>query len=133
MKEADDTLYLLHVQECIARLEKYTAGNPRRSLNSDLRRDAVLRVLQIMAESTQRLSNQLKAQLPKLDWQGMARFRNVLVHGYLKIDVNRVREIIAKDIPQLKQGLAPLFELLPKRPKPTKPKRRPPSRKKKRK
>jgi len=36
-----------------------------------------------MAESTQRLSEDLKAKAPEVDWRALSGFRNVLVHDYL--------------------------------------------------
>lgn len=57
----DDRLYLLHVQECIERVEQYTAAG-RTAFFGDIKtQDAVLRNLQVMAESTQRLSAAIKA------------------------------------------------------------------------
>jgi len=35
---------------------------------------------QTLAESSQRLSEDIKAQYPVVDWKGLAGFRNVLVH-----------------------------------------------------
>jgi len=43
-----------------------------------------------MAESTQRLSENLKAKHPDVEWRQIAAFRNVLVHDYLGIDLDRI-------------------------------------------
>jgi len=40
--------------------------------------DAVLRNLQVIAESTQRLSEEIKATQPEIEWRRIAAFRNVL-------------------------------------------------------
>ena len=63
----DDRLYLIHIDECIARIEQYTVGGRDEFLRSTLIQDAVLRNLQVLAESTQRLSDPLKAQYPRVD------------------------------------------------------------------
>src|SRR5713101_6476872 len=60
------------------------------SISSTLAQDDVIRNLQTLTESSQRLSSSLKSQHPKIDWHGMAGFRNVLVHDYLGINVIRV-------------------------------------------
>jgi uncharacterized protein with HEPN domain len=52
--------------------------------------DAVLRNLQTMTESTQRLSDALKAAHPDVEWRRIIAFRNVLVHDYLGIDLERI-------------------------------------------
>ena len=102
----DDQLYLIHIGECIARIESYTTGGRKEFLLSSLIQDAVIRNLQTLAESTQRLSEPLKAACPQTDWKGIAGFRNLLVHGYLGVDVEKVWEIIARDLPPLKQTVA---------------------------
>ncbi len=87
----DDTLYLIHIRECIERIEKYTAeGGKDAFLASTLIQDALMRNLQIMAESTQHLSNTAKEAHPEVDWYKISGFRNVLVHGYLGVDLDRV-------------------------------------------
>jgi uncharacterized protein with HEPN domain len=63
--------------------------------------DAVLRNLQVLAESTQRLSAELKKEQPEVEWQKIGAFRNVLVHDYLGIDLDQVWQIIQEDIPKL--------------------------------
>lgn len=45
--------------------------------------DAVLRNLQVLSESTQRLSDELKERHPEVQWFSISGLRNVLVHNYL--------------------------------------------------
>ena len=79
MKE--DTLYLIHISECIQRIESYLEGITRKTfLASTLVQDAVLRNLQVMAESTQHLSQATKKKQAGIDWYNISGFRNVLVH-----------------------------------------------------
>jgi uncharacterized protein with HEPN domain len=56
----DDRVYLCHILRCISRIEEYVSGSPESLASSHLVQDAVLRNLQTMAESTQRLSPTLK-------------------------------------------------------------------------
>jgi uncharacterized protein with HEPN domain len=72
--------------------------------------DAVLRNLQTMSESTQRLSDALKAAHPEIEWRRIAAFRNVLVHDYLGIDLETVWEIVRRDVPQLKSTVLVMLE-----------------------
>jgi uncharacterized protein with HEPN domain len=51
---------------------------------------AVLRELQTLSESTQKLSDEFKEKHPEVPWQNIAGFRNILVHGYLGIKMDRV-------------------------------------------
>lgn len=90
----DDRLYLVHVLECIDRIERYTAEGKMAFMADERTQDAVLRNLQVLSESTQRLSADLKSAHPEVDWRGISGFRNVLVHDYLGINLIRVWEIV---------------------------------------
>jgi len=67
--------------------------------------DAVMRNLQILAESTQRLSHSLRELHPEVDWRSISGFRTVAVHEYLRIDVVRIWDIVGQDIPLLEQQI----------------------------
>ena len=105
----DDTLYLRHILECISRIEENTAKGKGRFMDSHTLQDAVLRNLQTMAESTQRLSNDLKAKQPHVEWDRIATFRNVLVHDYLGADLEIIWEITQRDVPELKDAVQKLL------------------------
>ncbi len=59
-------------------------------MSSHLYQDAVLRNLHTLTESTQRISENLKKKHPEVEWKSIAAFRNVLVHDYLGIDIDRI-------------------------------------------
>jgi uncharacterized protein with HEPN domain len=103
-----DLLYLRYILDCIQRIEQDTAGGYATFLASRTHQDAVMRNLQVMAESTQRLSDELKATKPEVPWQAIAAFRNVLVHNYLGIDLDIVWDVVTHDVPALKQAILDL-------------------------
>lgn len=106
----DDKLYLIHIKESIERIEDYTVGlNLKTFLDTPIVQDAVLRNLQVLAESTQRLSEKIKTSCPEIEWYKISGLRNVLVHDYLGIDPERVWIIIDKDLPQLKQAISSIL------------------------
>ena len=100
----DDTLYLIHIGECMDKIDLYMAGVDReRFLKSILIQDAVLRNLQVLAESTQRLTDEFKEAHPDVEWYKIAGLRNILVHDYLGIDIKTVWNIVERKLPELKQ------------------------------
>ena len=106
---SEDRLYLIHINECIARIEQYCTDG-KDAFFADIRtQDAVLRNLQVLAESTQRLSIALKATQPGIHWQSIAAFRNVVVHDYLGIDLEQAWVIVTQDLPSLKQAIAAML------------------------
>lgn len=101
----DDRRYLLHILECISRIEEDASGGKTAFESSHMIQDAVLRNLQVMAESTQRLSESFKVTHPDIDWASIAGFRNVLVHDYFGVDLGAVWQIVERDVPELKAKL----------------------------
>jgi uncharacterized protein with HEPN domain len=97
----DDRLYIHHVLECVRRIQRYCENGEEAFRESELVQDAVLRNLQTLAESTQRISDRLKASHPEIDWRVIAGFRNVLVHDYLGINLTRIWEIVSVHLPVL--------------------------------
>ena len=102
----DDRLYLIHIGECIERIEHYTASGKAAFQADTLIQDGVLRNLHTLTESTQRLSDTLKAAHPEVEWREIAQFRNVVVHNYLGIDLARVWDIVQCDVAALKRSVA---------------------------
>lgn len=101
----DDAFYLRHILECIHRVEEDTAAGVDVFRGSRVTQDAVLRNLQVLAESCQRLSAALKARWPLVEWSQIAAFRNVLVHGCLGVDLEQVWKITQADVPALRKNV----------------------------
>lgn len=101
----DDRVYLAHISDCISRIERYTADGKAAFFNDTKTQDAVLRNLQTLAQSIQQLSDALKATRPEVDWKGIGGFRNVVVHGYLGIDLDQIWTIVEQDIPALSRAI----------------------------
>lgn len=94
-------MLLAHMRECLDRIFEYTQGERARFDTSRLVQDAVIRNLQTLAESSQRLSTEVKATEPQIPWRELAGFRNVIVHGYLGVDLGAVWLVVEQDLPAL--------------------------------
>jgi uncharacterized protein with HEPN domain len=107
MKESDDALYLEHIRECLELIESYMRDirGLEEYLADRKTQDAVLRNLQVMAESTQRLSMELRAQRPDVAWGSIAGLRNILVHAYLGVNQATIWHILQSDLPHLKDAV----------------------------
>jgi len=101
-----DKALVEHMLECVARIQEYTQDGRNAFLHSGLIQDAVIRNLQTLAESSQRLSDAAKSNEPAVPWKNMAGMRNILVHDYLGgVDADTVWEVVDKHLPSLKQAL----------------------------
>ena len=100
-----DQVYVEHMLESIGRIERYVDNDRDRFMQSEIVQDAVVRNLQTLAESSQRLSEASKRNQQGIDWRAISGFRNVLVHDYLGLDLDTIWLVIEQDLPQLKNGL----------------------------
>ena len=101
----DDRIYIDHILECIEWITRYTAEGRDAFFSDRKTQSATLRELQTLAESTQRLSDELKKVYPEIPWESISGFRNVLVHDYLGIKPERIWEIIERDLPAFRAAL----------------------------
>ncbi|HEY3827284.1 MAG TPA: HepT-like ribonuclease domain-containing protein [Bryobacteraceae bacterium] len=111
-----DLLYVEHILECIRRIDEYTGGRGSAAQQvfrrSSLVQDAVIRNLQVLAESASRISAEHQALEPDVPWQQVRAFRNVLVHQYLGIDLEFVWSIVVEDLPLPEEKAAQLRDHL---------------------
>lgn len=101
----DDRLYLIHIWECIQRIESYAEDDKEAFLASTMIQDAIIRNFEIIGEATKHLSPELKQSHPGIQWRGMAGFRDVLIHNYMGVDLEEVWNIIENELPQIKSNL----------------------------
>lgn len=100
-----DLVYLSHMIECINRVLEYCEGGELSFRQSHLIQDAVIRNLQTMAESSQRLSESTKAIASDVPWRAISGFRNIIVHDYLGVDLDMVWQVVSSDLPLLQAAL----------------------------
>lgn len=105
-----DRIYLEHMLLMIGRLELAVSVGKPAFMASVIHQDAALRNLHTLTETSQRVSSDMKADHPEIDWARLAAFRNVLVHDYLGIDLERIWAVIQQDVPVLKDSLGRLLD-----------------------
>ena len=71
-------------------------------LSDEVFRDALLMNILQIGEAANRLSDECREALHKLPWGSMIATRNIIVHGYTKVDDLIIWNIIENDIPALK-------------------------------
>ena len=101
----DARVYVTHILDCIERIGRYCAAGEEAFRRSDLIQDAVLRNLQTLAESTQRIPSEIKSRHAEVDWRAISGFRNILVHDYLGVNIERVWVLVAEHLPKLEQQM----------------------------
>ena len=98
----DDKVYLLHIIDCIGRITGYVADGRESFMTSTLIQDAVIRNLQVLAQSSQRISDDTKSAYPEIEWRELAAFCNILVYDCLGTNIVQAWELIEQELATLK-------------------------------
>ena len=106
----DSRVYLVHIRDCINRIEAYTVDGEIAFFSDPKTQDAVIRNLQTLCESTQQMPDAWKTIRPEIDWRTIGDFCNVLAHQYLDIDLDIVWNVVKNYLPDLKQAVEAIFQ-----------------------
>ncbi len=67
---------------------------------------AVIRAMEIIGEAAKNIPEEIREKYPEIPWRQMSGMRDKVINEYFGVRLERVWEVIKKDIPNLK----PLFE-----------------------
>lgn len=97
--------YLAHIVEAIARIDQYTADLDEVAfMGNALVQDAVIRNFEVIGEASNNIEKHYPAFAqahPELPLSFAYQMRNVLAHGYFKVDLELVWKTIQRDLPKM--------------------------------
>ena len=108
-----DRLYLISIIESAERIMRYVKDGREAFLESSLVQDATIRNFETIGEAARQISAELRRAHPDVPWREIVGFRDVLIHDYLRVDVDEVWNIVEYELPELKQKLAAILAGLP--------------------
>jgi len=92
-------LYLEHIKEAVATIERYCHGRQRQDLDREpMLRHAIERNIEIISEASRRLPDTMKARHPEVPWRDIAAIGNILRHEYPAINREIIWRIATEDI-----------------------------------
>ena len=96
-----DRTTLAQILERIDRIEASGVDRERFQRN-EWDQDAVVRNLEVIGEAIQRLSDEVRARPSEVRLSGFTGLRDIIIHGYDSLNLDRTWVIVERDLPSLK-------------------------------
>jgi len=107
----DETVYLRHILDEIAFLEKIAKDRTLKDLiEDDYFSHAVRSAIEIIGEAANNVPLFIKSEYPDVPWKEMAALRNRVIHGYFRIDYSIVWNVIVSDLPDVEPKIAAILK-----------------------
>lgn len=107
----DPAIILRDILDGIERIQRYTRNMTEEEFrNREETQDAVMRRIEVIGEAAKRLTPEFKALHTEVPWREIGGMRDVLIHDYFGVNMERVWETANKDLPQLKEQISKIIE-----------------------
>ncbi len=104
--ERSIALYVQDMLECIEKVEGYCAGVTADEFAANtLLQDAVFRRLEVIGEAAKHVPQAVRSRHPDIPWRRISGLRDVLIHQYPGVIVERVWQVATVDLPTVKPHL----------------------------
>jgi len=103
--------FLDDIKEASGKIKKYTAGMSYDEFLQDIKtQDAVIRNFEIIGEATKNLPADFKDRYPAVEWKQVAGLRDVMAHGYYRVDFEVIWEIIKVKLPGFSKDITKILK-----------------------
>ena len=104
-------IFLEDIKESIEKIEEYTQNISKEQFMSDNKtQDAVMRRLEIVGEAVKNIPEYFRKKYPEIPWKQIAGMRDVLIHGYFDINLQRVWLVLEKELPTFKNKIIQILK-----------------------
>lgn len=102
-----ETERLRDIKDAITTIRRHLAQNDELSAATEdpLLHDALLFQFVVIGEAVKNLAPETRQSTPEIPWTDIAGLRDLIAHEYFRIDMHRVLEIVARDLPPLEQAI----------------------------
>jgi uncharacterized protein with HEPN domain len=98
--------YVDHIRESTRYIESWVAEGREQFLDDIRTQAAIIRKLHELSESVKRLHAVIGERYPEMPWRDVIAFRDVIVHDYLGLNLDRIWDIATIHLPALKPHIA---------------------------
>ncbi len=106
MSKKNNLVFIEHILESINAIEDFSKNLKEEKLATNrLRRNAIIRELEIIGEASKNLSPTIKEKHNSIPWKEIIGTRDKIIHHYFGIDLEIIWTIIKKELPALKKEM----------------------------
>lgn len=103
----DERERLRDIKDAIIAIREHLAqaGNGAPGEDVALLHDALLYQFVVIGEAVKHLTAETRQAAPEVRWADIAGLRDLIAHEYFRIEIERVLEIVERDVPALEQAI----------------------------
>lgn len=102
----DVRLYIEDILTSIEKIEQYTKDIQENDfLKNTQIQDSVLRRLEIIGEAVKKIPSNFRESHEQIPWKRIAGLRDILIHEYFGVNLQRVWKLAKHDLYDLKQNI----------------------------
>ncbi|UCC87064.1 MAG: DUF86 domain-containing protein [Anaerolineales bacterium] len=112
MSKRDPLVFYQHMLDHSREAVALVQGKMRADIDTErLLNLALVRLLEIIGEAANRISEEEQARHPEIPWPQIVSLRNRLIHGYDSVDFDILWQIVTEDLPPLIVSLEAIVSL----------------------
>ncbi len=102
----DVIVYLEDIGEAITLIKNSLKGRNKEYFLGDRDlQDAIMRRLEIIGEAVKHIPPKVRSQYPLVPWKNISGARDILIHAYFNIEMEKIWLVVHKDLPLLEQQI----------------------------
>jgi uncharacterized protein with HEPN domain len=108
----EDDARLKHIVDAAEEIKQFLTNKTEAQFRGDrLLLLGIQKLIEIIGEAANQLSDSLKQQYPHIGWRSAASTRNRLSHGYFDIDAAVIWSTATQDVPRLAEQVRSVVEV----------------------
>ena len=101
---------LMDIIDALENILRYGKKGKEIFLREELIQTWMIHNIQLIGECISNLPEEIRSADPELPWRQIVGMRNLIVHGYHKIDLEEIWSVVTKDAPRLLKQVNSLLE-----------------------